>query len=38
MAYLLKPGGVQGDAPSNASKAQGYLETCVASIVQYQAA
>lgn len=33
MAYLLKLGGVQGDAPSNASKAQEYLEKCVATDV-----
>ena len=42
MAYLLKLGGVQGDAPSNASKAQEYLEKCVATgvttFVEYRAA
>jgi hypothetical protein len=42
MAYLLKLGGVQGDAPSNASKAQEYLEKCVATgvtnFVEYLAA
>jgi hypothetical protein len=30
MAYLPKLDGVQEEAPSNASKAQGYLAKCVA--------
>jgi lipoprotein NlpI len=42
MAYLLKLGGVQEEARSNASKAQEYLEKCVATgvttFVEYQAA
>lgn len=42
MAYLLKLGGVQGDGPSNASKAQENLEKCAATgvtnFVEYQAA